>query len=288
MRRSRLLLLTAVLLLPAHVSAAVPAWDDVLTGTGWQLVSFGKAGAESPVVGGAAVSIRFEAGGKVGGSGGCNSYGGAYQVRGESLTLDRIVSTRRACVARETMQQEQRYFEALRSAGKFKLADEGLTIFYDGGRSVLKYVRNPPADSSDGQQSYENLDSPVELLASYYNAINRREYGRAFGYWQTPPGNLSEFARGYAETANVRLLVEPPTVVEGAVGSLYATIPTVLLARRRDGVESIFAGCYVVRRSNLRPPDIPKEDVWHIYKAELKPVAGGASIARALARSCQD
>ncbi len=41
----------------------------------------------------------------------------------------------------------------------------------------------------------------------------------------------------------VQLIVQPPTRIEGAAGSLYAEVPTVVVARHRDGAERYFAGC---------------------------------------------
>jgi heat shock protein HslJ len=290
MRYSLLLLLTVVLLLTARVSAATSTSirDNALAGTEWRFVSFGKAGAESAAAEDVNVTIKFGADGKVAGSGGCNSYGGQYSVRGDGLSLGRIISTRRACAARAAMEQEQRYFEALGSVKKFRLAGNQLTMFYDEERGTLNFVKTSPTDSSAEQEPYEVLSSPVEMLASYFNAVNRREYERAYGYWQTPSNTLAEFARGYAETVSVRLIVEPPTVIDGAAGSLYAEIPAVLIALQRDGSRRIFAGCYVTRKSNLRPPDAPKEDVWHIYKAKMRPAAGNASVAQLLAQPCRD
>jgi hypothetical protein len=49
--------------------------------------------------------------------------------------------------------------------------------------------------------SYAERSTPVDLLASFYNAINRREYQRAYGYWETPPSLYDQFVQGYADTA---------------------------------------------------------------------------------------
>ncbi len=144
------------------------------------------------------------------------------------------------------------------------------------------------SSSKSSEQSYENFNSPVDVLASYFNAVNRREYRRAYGYWGTPPGDYEEFARGYADTASVQLIVEPPVSIEGAAGSLYVEVPVVLVAHHNDGGEQMFSGCYTMRKSNLHPPDIPKEDVWHIYKANVTPVSGDVKIPQLLAQGCHD
>jgi heat shock protein HslJ len=128
---------------PSAMSSGVQ--KDCLAGTEWKLVSFGKAGAESPVLEKTAVTIKFGADGKAGGSSGCNSYGGEYQVRDDTLSLDRIISTKRACLAQDIMEQEQGYLMALGSAGKFKLADKQLTVFYDEGRGALNFITSAPA-----------------------------------------------------------------------------------------------------------------------------------------------
>jgi hypothetical protein len=126
----------------------------------------------------------------------------------------------------------------------------------------------------------------VTLLASFYNAVNAKDYERSYRYWETPPGKLEDFTRGYADTTSVQLIVEPPTRVEGAAGSQYAEVPTVIVARHRDGRERVFAGCYVTRKSNLSPTDVPKVEVWRIYNASMSPVAADAAIPKLLTEAC--
>ncbi len=131
------------------------------------------------------------------------------------------------------------------------------------------------------EPEYENLASPVDLLASYYNAVNRQEYERAYGYRQEAPLDYASFASGYADTASVQVIVQPPTRIEGAAGSLYAEIPTVLIAQHTDGSVHSFAGCIVTRKSN-----ITEGDVWHLYQARLAEVDNNDSIPTLLAQGC--
>lgn len=133
---------------------------------------------------------------------------------------------------------------------------------------------------------FENSDSAVNLLSSYYNAINQKDYQRAFGYWRSPADSYENFVKAYAETEKVRLIVEPPTVIEGAAGSVYTQIPTVLIATMINGKQQKYAGCYTMQKSNLRPPDIPKEDAWHIYRASLNAAPSEATIPQLLTEAC--
>lgn len=299
MRIAKLVFLSVVLLVPVCARAAQaqerngqPGADGRLANTRWLLASFAAEGGQSPVVEGATITLNFGADGRAAGSGGCNSYGGEYSERGDELSFGPIVSTKRACVDERANRQEQQYLAALGAAGRFELSSGRLTIFQSDGRGSLNFTSGPAAEAAGGPaaeaqgQRYENLGSPVTLLASFYDAVNSRDYGRAFGYWETPPGNLQDFARGYAETAGVRLIVEPPTRVEGAAGSLYAEVPVVLIARQRDGSERVFAGCYAARKSNLRPTDVPKDETWRIHSAKVSTAAPGAAIPKLLAQAC--
>ena len=154
-------------------------------------------------------------------------------------------------------------------------------------RQDLSSADTPTGTNNQDIQPFENLDSPVDLLASYYNAINRQEYQRAYSYWESPPRPYNAFANGFADTASVQLIVQPPTYYGGAAGSLYVSIPTVLIAQHYDGTQLTFAGCFVTRKSNLRPPDIPQEDVWHLYSAEIAQVPNNSDIPTLLAQACQ-
>ncbi|HYY97786.1 MAG TPA: META domain-containing protein [Pyrinomonadaceae bacterium] len=291
MRIAKLLCVTVVLLTTTCARAArartlnrQPGAEGRLANTRWVLASFGAEGGQSPVVEGATITLSFGDDGRASGSGGCNSYGGEYTERGEGLSFGPLASTKRACLDERANRQEQRYLAALGAASRFELSGGRLTIFQGDGRGSLNFTSGPAAEAAG--ERYENLSSPVTLLASFYDAVNSKDYERAFHYWETPPGNLQDFARGYADTAGVRLIVEPPTRVEGAAGSLYSEVPVVLVARGHDGGERVFAGCYVTRKSNLLPTDVPKVEVWRIHSAKVSPVAPDISISKLLAQAC--
>lgn len=256
-----------------------------LADTQWRLASFATGRAQWSASEGTTITLKFGSDGRAGGSSGCNTYGADYRVIENRLTFGSIISTKRACLNQGANQQEQRYFRALASANRFVLANDRLTIFHEGGRSELTFRNDSP--SMPAQEVYEDLTNPVALLASFYNAVNGREYDRAYGYWEIPPGRQEDFSRGYQNTANVQLIVQPPTHIDGAAGSLYAEVPTVIVAHQRNGGERIFSGCYVTRKSSVRAAENPSEGGWHIYRASLSPAAANASIPQLLARACR-
>ncbi len=115
--------------------------------------------------------------------------------------------------------------------------------------------------------AFDDATQPWNLIASYVNAINRHEYARAYAYWETPPQPYDQFVAGFADTAHVELVLRPPTYVEGAAGSMYSAVPTMLLATHTDGSLHYFVGCYTVRRPN--PQMVGHPTYWKIYSAEM-------------------
>lgn len=102
-----------------------------LNGTAWNLASIDN----NPPIEKTSISLEFKDG-KVGGSSGCNSYGGAYQTNGEKLTMDSIAMTLMACEDAGVMEQERIFLEYLQDAQTFELTDDQLLIFSSGGQSL--------------------------------------------------------------------------------------------------------------------------------------------------------
>lgn len=251
----------------------------VLTGTEWRLVSFGPAGSEADVIAGTTVTLKFGEDGRAGGSTGCNSYGGTYQVRGDNISFGRLISTKRACLDQNANQQEQRFLSALETANRFRLSSNRLTILSDRGRNALNFVNSSEPEPGGGPN--EDPGDPLATLASYYDAINARDYRRAFSYWDSPTTSFERFASGFADTDRVRVLVEPSARVEGAAGSAYADVSTIVVATTKAGNERVFAGCYVMRRSNVQ------DRGWKIYRADVSQVPSSARISRMLSQACR-
>ena len=261
-----------------HAQTTMSTDQRVLIGPEWRLVSFGPTGSEATVVAGTKVTLTFAEDRRASGSTGCNSYSGTYQVRGDNISFSRLVSTRRACLDQNANQQEQRFLSTLEAANRFRLANNRLTILSDRSRSSLNFVHIPEPEGNPRDAG----NDPLSTLASYYSAVNERDYRRAYGFWDSPPQSFEQFARGFADTDRVRLLVNPAARVEGAAGSVFAEIQTVVVATTRSGAERVFAGCYVMRRSNVQ------DRGWQIYRADVSQVPSSTRLSRILSQGCRN
>jgi len=101
-----------------------------------------------------------------------------------------------------------------------------------------------------------NWNDPLALIHSYYNAINRHEYARAYSYWENPgapngvTASFAEFANGYANTAAVNVITGDVTSEAGA-GNIFYQVPTLIAATQADGALQRFYGCYLLHRVNV-------------------------------------
>ena len=124
-------------------------------------------------------------------------------------------------------------------------------------------------------------NNPIGLLQSYYNAINRHEYARAYSYWETPgtPNGVTpifkDFVRGYANVASVEITTGTILSDAGA-GNIGYQVPTVISAIQADGTIQRFYGCYLLHRTQ-----VPIDDTLPPYTIALR--AAHISIASASA-----
>ena len=139
----------------------------------------------------------------------------------------------------------------------------------------------PPTDISD----------PIAVLRSYYAAINDRDFGRAYTYWgnngAASQQSFAQFSQGFATTDQVVIDLGKPQE-QGAAGSMYAGVQTVITATQKDGSQRTFCGSYALRRLNVPPFD---QLGWRIEQASIAQVGavqpGSAEEQRLLANGCK-
>lgn len=125
LRRQRSVFLCCLLLFPVH-GAASGERESLLTDTRWQVVAIDG----SELYPGTSVTLQFDRR-DGGGSTGCNEYRFDYSVRGDRITIDGIISTQRACLPEEILEQEARFLEAIRGTQTYRRRGDRLTLYWD-------------------------------------------------------------------------------------------------------------------------------------------------------------
>lgn len=132
----------------------------------------------------------------------------------------------------------------------------------------------------------DRSDGPA-LIRSYYNAIDRREYARAYAYFgDAPPvATYDAFARGYADTLRTELRLGPDQT-DADMGGVTHTVGVVLRATRAGGGDQVYSGCYTLRQPAWWKTDPPVFAPLHIGRARL--VATPEAFGRAALPDCLD
>jgi hypothetical protein len=115
----------------------------------------------------------------------------------------------------------------------------------------------------------DDRSTPEAVVSSYYNAINRTEYARAYSYFGADDApKYDAWESGYSNTAHVDVSFGQ-SAQEGAAGSTYWSLPVKLDVTSTGGRHSYFSGCYTLR---LAQPAIqaPPFQPLHIVEGKLK------------------
>ncbi|MGH9458492.1 MAG: META domain-containing protein [Thermoanaerobaculia bacterium] len=130
----RFALVLAVLVAGCVRPVAAP--ESSLPGSDWILVSLrGEAPVEK-----SRISLRFDEH-AAGGYGGCNWYGGAYDIQGAAIDWGEMTATMRACADRSLMDQEASYLGTLAEVERYEVEDSRLVLLDAGGTPLLEFQR---------------------------------------------------------------------------------------------------------------------------------------------------
>jgi putative lipoprotein len=107
-----------------------------LVGPAWVAQEIGGRGVAARV----RTDITFGADGRAYGSGGCNRFTGGYTLEGPSLRFEAMASTNMACEP-PTMDQEQRFHQALAGVRGWRIENGILHLTGEGGAPLLRLSR---------------------------------------------------------------------------------------------------------------------------------------------------
>lgn len=118
-------------------ACAAPAAGPTLEGRSWTLTQLnGRPVRLAP--GQQPPTLTFDAAkARVTGSTGCNSLSGSYRIQGDTILIEKVATTRRACM--NGMDTEQPYVAALNQARQWKIAGDALTLSDGAGQALAVF-----------------------------------------------------------------------------------------------------------------------------------------------------
>jgi len=124
-------ILIMILVLLALSACTSEKSSQSLAGTSWELATMD---GQFPLTG-SSITLSFEDG-QMGGSAGCNSYGGSYEVDGDSIKPGELMSTMMYCQAEGVMDQEMAYLTFLSKVRTYAIIDRMLYLSQPDGRQL--------------------------------------------------------------------------------------------------------------------------------------------------------
>jgi peptidyl-Lys metalloendopeptidase len=240
----RTALVGATILIAALLAACASAEPDqpsaggiTLAGTEWVLTSLaGNASMQ-----GTQITLSFEAE-SLGGSGGCNTYGGSYTASDDSLAVSDLYWTEMACLEPEgILDQELAYLNALNAVASYRVDAGRLQLYGEAGTQVLVFGPQEtarPAPTSTSGPTEPPLPGESGLIASI-EAPASLASGEAVNVKFTLTNTLSEGL----------YVLRWFTPLEGLAGDIFRV--------RRDGLHLPYHGILV-----KRAPPTAEDYVW--------------------------
>ncbi len=155
-----------------------------------------------------------------------------------------------------------------------------------GGGPTYTPASYDPADISATRYLDDRSDA-IQLLRSLFNAVNSRQYVRAYSYWEAGQAvPYPQFEQGYADTAVVQLSTGAVTSDAGA-GQLYYQVPVTLKSTTVTSTTQTFVGCYTVHLGRPEIQGAPPFEPLAIRSAKIQSVANDANTTVLMNQSCQ-
>ena len=147
--------------------------------------------------------------------------------------------------------------------------------------TVLLVGAAVPAFAQDEPDYRDDRSTPEAVVESLYNAVTRKEFLRAHSYFQANAevAPLEAFAKGYADTARVRVRPGKATG-DGAAGSIFSSLPVVVESVSTAGKATVFTGCYELRLVQPAVQALPPFQPLGIVKGKLSETTASFADAR--------
>jgi len=134
----------------------------------------------------------------------------------------------------------------------------------------------------------DDRSTATGLMDSFFNAINRAEYLRAYSYWRDPAtqlGNFEDFAAGYDTTAQVEISYGQIGGDAGA-GQMVYSVPLILTITNTDLTIQRYSACYILRLSSPGAQASPPFKPMGIERAIAVALSADADLPTVLETAC--
>jgi hypothetical protein len=140
----------------------------------------------------------------------------------------------------------------------------------------------------DKSNYLDDRSGAIETVSSLLNALNLKQYVRAYYYFQDPvtyPGNYTTWSNGFSNTDAIAVTFDT-VQQEGAAGSLYYKVPLAEVVTTTSASTQTFVGCYTLRLGQPANQMTPPFQPMGIISGTFTQVANGTDVGSMLPTAC--
>jgi hypothetical protein len=140
----------------------------------------------------------------------------------------------------------------------------------------------------DKSNYLDNRSGAVETISSLLNALNLKQYVRAYYYFQNPaayPGAFAGYEAGYSDTETITATFGS-VQQEGAAGSSYYKLPLAMVVLTTTRAIQTFVGCYTLRLGQPSVQGTPPFEPMGIIAGTFTQVANVTNVNALLPAAC--
>ena len=151
-------------------------------------------------------------------------------------------------------------------------------------------VTMTPTSPDISKNNYlDSRSDAIWTVSSYLNALNRKEYVRAYSYSQDPAaqfGPYATYAAGYADT-DVITAVFGKVVTKKSAGNSTFAVPLAMKVLSTSADLETFVGCFNLYLANPTAQSVYPFKPIGLTGGEFKKVGNSANINQLLVRACR-
>jgi hypothetical protein len=136
----------------------------------------------------------------------------------------------------------------------------------------------------------DNRSGAVEVVKSLLNAINRKEYVRAYSYFENPVpviGTYTAYANGFNDTSAVTSVVFGTVLSDAGAGQYHYQVPLAEYVTHTNSTTHLYVGCYTLHLANPGMQGALPFRALSITTGKLKEYPTGTDVAPLFANACK-
>ena len=126
--------------------------------------------------------------------------------------------------------------------------------------------------SADTISKYDDVSSPEYVMLSFENALNMKDFQRAWNYWKPQPeAGFEKWKKGYADTKHIDIYYKYKDSDAGA-GNRWVIYTVKMFAEDNKGKKHLYEGYYTLHTSAPELYENGEWPGWRIEKGEFRKI----------------